>query len=604
MGANRKGCLKIPAWLRSLVRSIRIRGCSAAFLCGLFFAFLPRLGAQDSRIFSDTGDGAVAQRYLEWAQKELAAGRRAEALAALERGADYASASSDLSYFLALIRSMEGRPRGAVLEACRLALETGRWARYTPETARLLEAETLTDLRRFEEALTVLQSCNAEAYDTRNLKLRALRGLAFQGAPGAEAEFATQLLAAMARFPREPGPVRLLFEYAAFRGNGPGTAGASGRDVPGVLREPADLALRRLPALLEAEADLAYLAAPFMLHAEDARRYVSAYRAAYGTNPGSIPPALDLGLIDGSQAVEELFAPKPAVASGDTNPGTIPLELDRDLLVRVRELLRSDDERDDLKRNLLHFTGVITEDRDHDGIPEARTVYRNGLIVSYVYDADQDGLGDLVVNFVRGLPEEAVIALPGEGPPVLPLNERDRTLAELRWERYPMVRYTDLGGRRYRPRPLEYAYAPFRLQGLVSGGPDYPVREELLPILTERSLLSFAVLLEQPNGEFPGGIERVELAGSFPVRSRVYLEERLVSETEYRLGKPVVQHADLDLDGRMETVRRYDANGAIQVTESDWDGDGIYEYAETVQDDGTVKKSWDFNRDGVRETEG
>ncbi|MDR1143631.1 MAG: hypothetical protein LBK77_05340 [Spirochaetaceae bacterium] len=599
MGANGKRFLKIPPWPRSPVRSIRIPRCFAAFLCGLFFAPLPRLTAQDSRIFPDTGDGAIALRYLEWAQKELAAGRRAEALAALERSAGYAPVSSDLSYFLALVRSLEGRPRGSVLEACRLALETGRWARYTPETARLLEAKTLTDLRRFEEALAVLRSCNDETYDTRNLKLRALRGLAFQGAPGAEAEFAAQLRAVMDRFPRETGPVRLLFEYAAFRGNG---AGAAGRDVPGVLREPVDLALRRLPALLETDAELACLAAPFMLHAEDARRYVSAYRAAHGPGPGSISPALDLGLIDGFRAAEDLFAPKFAAAPGGADPETVPPELDRDLLARVWELLRNDGERGEVRRNLLRFTGVITEDRDHDGIPEARTVYREGLIVSYGYDADQDGLEDLSVNFARGLPEKAVIALFRDGPPALPLN--DRSLAELCWERYPMVRYTDLRGRRYLPGLLEYAYTPFRLRGLVPGGPDYPVREEPLPVLTERSLLSFAVLLEQPSGEFPGGIERVELSGSLPVRSAIYLKERLVSETEYSLGRPVVQHADLDLDGRMETVRRYGPEGTVRITESDWDGDGIYEYAETVQDDGTVKKSWDFNKDGIRETEG
>jgi hypothetical protein len=492
-----------------------------------------------------------------------------------------------------------------VLEACRLALETSRWARYTPEAARLLEARTLTELRRFEEALAVLRSCDAEAYDTRILQLRALRGLAFGGTPGAEAELAARMLKTMDRFPRETGPVRLLLEYAAAGSEPEGGPGVSGRTVPGVLREPVDLALRRLPALLEADPELAYLAAPFMLHAEDARRYVSAYRASGAPNPQSIPPALHLGLIAGSRAVEELFAPGSAVAPGDPATKTVPpeLELDRDLLVRVWELLQSGDERSEVQRNLLRFTGVITEDRDRDGISEARTVYRDGLIVSYFYDADQDGLAELSVNFVRGLPEKAALALFGEGPPVLSLNEGDRTLAELCWERYPMVRYTDLEGRRYLPRPLEYAYTPFRLQGLVPGGPDYPVREEILPALTGRSLLSFAVLLEQPSGEFPGGIERVELSGSLPVRSTVYLEGRVVSEIEYSLGRPVVQHADLDFDGRMETVRRYDAHGAAGVTESDWDGDGIYEYAETVQDDGTVKKSWDFNKDGIRETE-
>jgi len=44
----------------------------------------------------------------------------------------------------------------------------------------------------------------------------------------------------------------------------------------------------------------------------------------------------------------------------------------------------------------------------------------------------------------------------------------------------------------------------------------------------------------------------------------------------------------------METIRRYDAEVPyrILVTESDWDGDGIYEYSEILQSDGSIKKSW------------
>jgi hypothetical protein len=52
-------------------------------------------------------------------------------------------------------------------------------------------------------------------------------------------------------------------------------------------------------------------------------------------------------------------------------------------------------------------------------------------------------------------------------------------------------------------------------------------------------------------------------------------------------------------------VRHYDPNEARRVvlSESDWDGDGIFEYAETLQSDGSLKKSWDLDKDGIRETE-
>jgi hypothetical protein len=61
----------------------------------------------------------------------------------------------------------------------------------------------------------------------------------------------------------------------------------------------------------------------------------------------------------------------------------------------------------------------------------------------------------------------------------------------------------------------------------------------------------------------------------------------------------------MDYDGRMETVRHFDRSeyGVIVLSESDWDGDGLYEYAETLQADGSLKKSWDLDKDGKRETE-
>jgi hypothetical protein len=315
---------------------------------------------------------------------------------------------------------------------------------------------------------------------------------------------------------------------------------------------------------------------------------VAAYRAAGNPNPASIPAALNLGLLEGRAAAEELFS--------------LPV-LDRSLIVAVWRLLRSEAERSLLQRNFLTFSGTITEDRDHDGIIESRMYYRDGMIREYRRDQDQDGLDDVIVRYVRGLPLEADVALAGEPGmiEIMPLDSETQTWALIRWERYPAVLYAELGEKRYIPRPLDYVYAPVVQDdsGLI------PEWRDPLPVLTERSLLSFAVILEQPSAEFSGGTERIELSGGLPVRSSVTVAGRTVSTTEYRLGRPYIQYIDIDLDGRQETVRRYDPNQAYRLilSESDWDGDGIFEYAETPQSDGTIKKSWDLNRDGIRETE-
>ena len=63
----------------------------------------------------------------------------------------------------------------------------------------------------------------------------------------------------------------------------------------------------------------------------------------------------------------------------------------------------------------------------------------------------------------------------------------------------------------------------------------------------------------------------------------------------------------------METRRRFRRLGyrngenpleyqkIIEFSESDWDGDGIYETAEEYREDGSAVYSWDMDRDGIRE---
>ena len=550
----------------------------------------------EGRLFSDTGDVAIARRYLEWAQQEYAARDTASALIALERGADYTDVSSDLAYFTALLQAVAGYSRFSVVEKCRLAMETNRWERYTPEESRLLEVKALTELRLFEEALNTLRYCDPEKYETQFLRLLALRGIA-QSYIG-ETGFLQTMNIIMERFPRETAPVRVLFDYA-FRS-----------DSIESLRPLIDLALRRLPILIDSEPELAYMAAPFIYDRELARRYVAAYRAAGNPHPASLVPALNLGLVSGTQAVEELFAWRgeakriPNNHPVVTTAGPVSI-LDKELIIAINRLLRSESDRELLRRNLLRFSGVITEDRDHDGIVEVWVIYQNGMIVEYHYDKNQDGVADLNISFAQGLPALASILPGSDGGAVFSPNRGQNTWIIIHWERYPSVLHAELDGKRYIPRPLDYFYTPLRFAPLVLGGPDYPERDEFFPAITERSLLSFSIILEQPSTDFPGETERVELSNGIPVKSTVSINGKKVSETEFRQGRPFIQYLDLDLDGRMETIRRYDPDVPYRVliTESDWDGDGIYEYAEILQSDGSIKKMWDLNRDGIRETE-
>ncbi|MDR0387990.1 MAG: hypothetical protein LBH57_08125 [Treponema sp.] len=555
------------------------------------------LSAQESRVPA-AGDAAVAERYADWAVTAISDGRWAEAGAALERARDFADVSSDLSYLLALVRSHENRPGGAVLDAVRRGLDTDRWNRYSAVQARLLEAETLLRVRAFTETLrclAMIPDADAEWYGAgiACFRLRALLGL--RDIPS----FHSAMALALEQYSRDPEPARILLRYAA-RTTVPEAA----------ARDLVETVLKRLPLLLDKAPDLAYLAAPFMRDTEEAGRFVAAYRALGSAAPESIPAALNLGVIDDDMAVEELFRRET---------------LDKDLLLEVWKLLRGSGGREVFGRNLSLFSGVIQEDADYDGYAETRTRYAGGAIEEYIYDADQDGIFEWHVFWNAGIPVRAGIAVSPEGGTQgaealrgsvrLPLRDADLPRASITWERYPSVLSAGFEGLTYRFNPLEFAFSPLLIAEIPEdGGLPYPERDPRGTRLTGRTLASFAAGLERPGREFPGALELVTLERGVPRRAAEYLEGRAVSVTEFLRGRPVVQRIDLDLDGRMETIRRFrvqagppgpeEGRGYVWIpesSESDWDGDGIYETGEEYLSDGSIARSWDLDKNGNRE---
>ncbi|MDR2738436.1 MAG: hypothetical protein LBB68_01180 [Treponema sp.] len=527
-----------------------------------------------------TGDTAVAERYVQWVRNAIEKDQWTLAEEALERAADYADVSSDLSYLLALVRTHGRRPRRTVLEALHSAFAFNRWNFYSGEEARLLEVETLIAIRSFGEALNLLQPAGESS---RELCLRALAYRGLRDSRG----FLQTIKASLDRYPRSPEPVRILFTYASDR-------------IPSAgERELIAICLHRLPILLEEDPELAFLAVPFIRDTEEARRLVSSYRANGGTNPATLPVALSLGIIGGDQAVAELFRES---------------FLDRGLLETIWGLLRSNEDRRNFARTLSAFEGFITEDIDRDGSFESRTGYEGGSLISYFYDADQDLLPELEVFFSNGLPARAEVAAGDFG------TNRSRVFLE--WEQYPAVLQAELGEVKYIPRPEDFFFNPLEFRDLLGSTLLYPERA-FIPRLSQHTLVSFALTIERPGREIPGSVDRIEMKAGVPQRSREYLRDRLVSDTEYLLGQPVSQRIDMDLDGRLETVRRFNHRefppedpvgityditrgiaqsyaGNLASSESDWDGDGIYEYGESYTRD-LVIRSWDMDNDGIRE---
>ncbi|MDR0456353.1 MAG: hypothetical protein LBH20_06695 [Treponema sp.] len=554
----------------------------------------------------ERGDPAVAEKYLLWAEDAIAAGRWAQARAALERAVDFADVSSDISYLLALARSQENEDRRLVLASLERAIGTRRWRYYTEAQARLLEADQLITLRRYFSALNTLavyKTIAGENADMALLRLAALKGLTLNRDSSGEkltpgliglpvpAEFRRRMLETLDRYPRDPRPLRMLLNYA--RG------GNLDRDNSALV----EVALRRLPFLLEADPELAWMAAPFINNDAEARRLVAAYRAGslksrpeagFRPHPASLIPALNLGLLDDIDAVDDLFTE------------TI---LEREVIVHVGNLLRSEEGRDHLVRRLHSFTGAITDDEDGDGYAESRAVYRQGNLQEYYCDTDQDGITDLFISFNAGTPQRAELATL---PAFLPMQKNGRAEALIVWERYPAVQRAVLENENYLPAPGGFQFAPVNFVELGAtdnyAGLLFPRRDSFGPGISRRMLALFAASVQRPSAEFEGGVEQVFLERGIPFRAEVTLNGMVVSVTEFENGYPLVQRLDLDMDGRMETVRRFrkTASGGqsvLQSSESDWNGGGVFSTAERYREDGSSIYSWDLDGDGKREYE-
>jgi hypothetical protein len=133
----------------------------------------------------------------------------------------------------------------------------------------------------------------------------------------------------------------------------------------------------------------------------------------------------------------------------------------------------------------------------------------------------------------------------------------------------------------------DFFYAPVRLEYLFGRTIIFPEYENSGDSLSEKILTSHAYIIERDSREFAGAREQIKLLDGIIISSHESLDGVIISKTEYDNGRAILQKVDIDLDGKMETLRFLEERSAnaesderiteITHIESDWDGDGTYE---------------------------
>jgi len=607
----------------------------------IFFIICVNLYPQSS------GDAQMARQYVLWIQQAINENKWNDAASAMPRASDFSGVSSDISYLNAVIKNYFGADRYLIIYDLDNAIETNRWVSYNETHALLLKAETQTALRDYSGAIASLDRIGSggEAAgtvqmreDAAMLRLNAFRGMLSGFSPGynlvqARPQFRSLVLQAMDRFPRDPRPLRVFLEYA--RNREPQMSALAESDI-----NLLEYILRRLPFLLEADPELAWMAAPFMRDISEARRVLAAYRAGgipniqnrdFKPHPASIPAALNLGLIDDFAAAEELFSgsvsynnPLPSIIVPDGNP-----VLDIGIIEETYRLLRSEEGRNFFTRKLLSFTGIIARDEDGDGYIDYSVYYHSGVIRHFSFDRDQNNIYDLIIEFdPDGGADFATYNLIGQSAPVIIDWERYPSVAQViidngrktlrglnsNWNFSPDVLYLS-SNEVFRFGPGDFQYAPVNftrisgsgtLTGLLFPRPAWQYID-----LSYRSLISFCSSFTRSSIEIEGATETIYMNRGVLLQAIETFNGQQVSVTEFERGLPVIQHIDLDLDGRMETIRRFrrppqnytwsdflDYRGLIASSESDFRGDGRFKTMEVYQTDGSIVYYFDMDGSG------
>lgn len=516
---------------------------------------------------------AVASVYAERAAAELKAGKAESALSLLRRALELDGSNADAQFLNGHI-AIQRQDWPLALSSLRSALASGKFAFSDPSDAR---ADAMTVMMRegfYNEAARLFASDPALVERPESLLLAA-EARYFLGQTDA---YRALLLDYLSRYPRLTGGSSFWFLHApADRLN------AADQTIFDAIQPDLSLQAQENPEVL-------ILAVPFTLSVDERKRLIQTYISRVPEQQQTrraLIEQLRYGAAKDGNLVRDFFGNDQAQAG-----------LDLAELETFEPMLGEGDARDAFIARLKAYTGLITEDRNGDLIPDFFATYRDGELKKIEFDQNQDGAMECVAALESGAPRVLTQTLEGRS-------------VEYTYGSYPalsQVKVANEDGSRvvyaFDAHSLDYDIFNYRFPFMAEGLPairTFTLADHAAP---DETAFAFAAINIQE--------DRIESGQKLSTKSELsagkarYAERsvngKLIEKVYYTDGIPERSLVDLDADGRFETERRYarlDAAPyfALAETRIDSDGDGVPEYRETYGTD--IRKEWDYNHDGA-----
>jgi len=479
---------------------------------------------------------------------------------------------ADFPWIEALSLAARNANRADILERVEYSLASGLfWRTYSRDEALVLCARLYAETGRPQAALGRLDSVDGSySSEADYVRILALYGL------GRIEEARKHVASALDRWPFDSRFARVFLERE------------TGRAANESSRKTAALILSRLYLWENEDRELLILAVPFESDPVIRERNIRIYRGMGKTDaapavkktahdPLSALYALEYGLMDETAATAEIFS---------TRETGIRLSS----LLELSRLVSSRTARQTIADTIGSYDGIVTDDANRDSILDTRIRYRLGRPVEAVFDRDQDGYPDFLVDCDLGSPS-TIAARNGS--------------VTVTYDTYPQVRSVMDGNREYTMKPLALSWAPvgWVRQNLNLPGADFYTLKLAAtePSLTEKLLVSSAAYFREPDPDRTGGERRVTLESGVPVSAESRDTGRLYSWTSYSRGLPALTKADRDGDAYFETTMTYSPTGKLASVLIDRNGNRRNEYRELHAEDGTMRLQWDSDENGVYE---
>lgn len=581
----------------------------------IFSVFLFSLSAQN---YYQIANKNTAVRCLKLAENCLMSGDWNNALKQAELGLSYDGSISDLMYVKAAALMNMDSKKSDVLVQIKHAFECDNWVSSKKNGARILYADLLSDIGKYDDSMNLLDSqpfiFSADAEFIR------IKNLYRMGTPQSVESARLKLNSAIRIYPSDSRFANLFFMFEMAFLQNHAVLGMN-YEIPDIVKTVANYYISKLPDYDGKNLELELLAS-FFASGDMQNRLVRAIDSKEQTvHPLLAVAGLQVGLYSEKKAVELFFETvENAFCLSDLEFLTLHL--------------RDSEVSDFLMEKLLNYDGFVYVDCDFDLQNEVVIEYKTGRPLNINCDFDNDGNQDFYAKCDFGSPE--IVQLQGENISVyyqeypfvskIILHDNSKT-DEVQQNKLTVLNYF---GKEFSFAPVELKENDvFGMLGLDFYVPVFTNTQFSLPDFD--SLYKNAISVEYPVKERENA-KVVYTIFQGETISAVFLQ----NEKNYAFCNfsniPFGRAVDFDDDGVYETLEQYDLilenpdasslyepeflsdifgenflhqmineNKKIylQKISIDRNSNQFYEYAEEYLSDNGKISFWDNNDDGV-----